>query len=252
MLRRIKEGGIMFKIAVCDDDCMITSKVETLLLELAKKKGIAIEIDIYFDGSTLSGAVDRGECYDLIYLDIEMTEQDGITTAKRVRKKDQQVLLIYISSHETYWRELFEVEPFRFLSKPIDISLFEKYFYKAIEKVSQKMLYFTFSFRKQIHRIKIGDICYFESKGRVIYIVLKDGTKRFYGKLNQVEMDLEKMNASFLRIHQSYLVNCMWIQTFSFTQVTLTDGTVLYISEERQKSIRRQYCILLNNEELVE
>ncbi|MSS62724.1 LytR/AlgR family response regulator transcription factor [Velocimicrobium porci] len=242
----------MFKIAVCDDDCIITSKVETLLLELAKKKGMVIEVDIYFDGSTLASAIDRGESYDLIYLDIEMTKQDGITTAKQVRKKDQQVLLIYISSHETYWKELFEVEPFRFLSKPIDISLFEDYFYKALDKISQKMLYFTFSFRKQMNRVKIGDICYFESKGRIIYVVLKDNTKRFYGKLNQVEAELEKMKVPFLRIHQSYLVNCMWIQTFSFTQVILTDGTVLYISEERQKAIRRQYCILLNNEELVE
>ena len=78
-----------------------------------------------------------------------------------------------------------------------------------------------------------------------INIIHMDGKDKFYGKLNYVEKQLGDSKIPFLRIHQSYLVNYRFICKISFSHVTLRDGTVLQISEDRQKKIREQYNNLL-------
>ena len=60
--------------------------------------------------------------------------------------------------------------------------------------------------------------------------------------MNDVEKQLSGTNVRFIRIHQSYLVNFDYIKSMSFTSVTMYDGTVLQISEDRQKSVRTQFC----------
>ena len=60
-----------------------------------------------------------GILFDIIFLDIEMGQEDGITVARRIRKIDKKVLIVYVTSHENYMMESFEIRPFRFLVKPV-------------------------------------------------------------------------------------------------------------------------------------
>ncbi|MDD3417807.1 MAG: LytTR family DNA-binding domain-containing protein, partial [Lachnospiraceae bacterium] len=84
---------------------------------------------------------------------------------------------------------------------------------------------------------------YFESKKRVIYIHMADGTvHKFYDKLNEIEEQLKSEKVDFWRIHQSYLVNSRYIIRMSYDQVELSDKKQLFISEERRKMISEKYC----------
>lgn len=239
----------MIRIAICDDEIRITSRVEELLLQLCESKGIVADIDVFFDGETLEKSILNGKHYDLIYLDIEMKIKNGIETAVNIREMDQNVLLIYISSYETYMKELFEVDAFRFISKPIDKDVFENYFLKAYERLYRYSYYFEFQYKRELFKVLIGDIVYFESKARKISIVLADGKEEiFNGKLNDVERELNNCKIVFLRIHQSYLISYRFIKSIKKTQVKLLNGSILQISEDRQKHIREQYCRLLGGE----
>lgn len=129
----------MLRIAICDDDMPLTTEVETLLLTISKEKCIQMEIDIYFDGTTLYKGLESGTNYDIIYLDIEMSYMDGIQAAHLIRDLKLPSILIYISSYDTYFKQLFEVEPFRFISKPIDVQLFYKYFMEAYKKINSQL-----------------------------------------------------------------------------------------------------------------
>lgn len=70
----------------------------------------------------------------------------------------------------------------------------------------------------------------------------------FNGKLSEIEENMSAGKVPFLRIHQSYLVNYHWIKLRSKSGVTLTDGTVLPISEERQKEFGKEYGRLLGGD----
>lgn len=90
----------MIEIAICDDEIIITSKIENTLVQLSEEMGIKVEIDVFYDGKTLVNYIKSGKKYDLIYMDIEMTEQNGISAANEIREIDKKVFLIYITSIE--------------------------------------------------------------------------------------------------------------------------------------------------------
>lgn len=76
----------MINIAICDDDKVILSEIKNLLLNIAEKNFIKIDVNTYYDGSSLEKDINKGEVFDLLYLDIEMS-QNGILTAKRLRER---------------------------------------------------------------------------------------------------------------------------------------------------------------------
>ena len=60
------------KIAVCDDDRLLTGEIDSQLQKIREKTGISFETDIFFDGETLWKAIEQNGSYDVVYLDIEM------------------------------------------------------------------------------------------------------------------------------------------------------------------------------------
>lgn len=238
----------MLNIAICDDDLIFASRIETMLLEISGNRLIDMDIEVYSDGCELWKDVSSGKVFDLLYLDIEMVQLNGIDVAKKIRENNTSVIIIYISNYDNYFIELFEVEPFRFIKKPVDEKIFLSYFDKAYDRIIQDEAYFEYKFNKIPHKILMKDIIYFESSGRLIKVLNKNGEGKFYGKLNILERQLQSGKISFLRIHQSYLVNYGFIKEISFSKVVLMDGTELQISEDRQKAIRTRYNELLGGE----
>ena len=206
----------MINVGICDDDLIFATKIETMLIKISKSQLIEMNIEVYSDGCELWNDIQNRNTFDLLYLDIEMLQVNGIDVARKIREKDMDVIIIYISSYENYFIQLFEVEPLRFI--------------------------------KVLYKIMLKDVLYFESSGRLIKIKGKDENGKFYGKLNMLEKKLENGKISFLRIHQSYLVNYRFIKEISFYKVVLYNGMELQISEDRQKSVREKYNVLIGGE----
>lgn len=229
----------MIEIAICDDEIVITSKIENILEELSEEMGIKVEIDVFYDGKTLVNYIKDGKKYDLIYMDIEMREQDGISAAREI---DKNVFLIYITSHESFAKDVFELNAYRFITKPIDLGIFRKYFEAVKDELTIRPQYFRYQYNKVVYRISLDEIIYFQSDRRVTYIITENGSKKCYGKLNDIECRLLQSNIVFFRIHQSFLVNPQYIIAYFYDSMELRDGTTLSISENRRKKVSELFC----------
>ncbi len=246
----------MLRIAICDDDSKFTGEIEALVFQESQKLGIRVETEVFSDGQTLLKSIQDGEHYQLIFIDIEMKQVDGITAARHIREIDRTVLLIYVSGYDKYLKELFEVEPFRFLSKPLNPVQFARYFKESCKRVNETEVFYQFTFNKEIRKVSVRDIVYFESSNRIVYIHLKDGSdEHFYGKLNNVEKELATSRQYFLRIHQSFLVNYDHVKKMNFVNITISymgKEMELKISEDRQKEVRQQLCKIAGGKAVIE
>lgn len=173
----------MINIAVCDDDLEITKSINKLLMKYQDERDLDFTVDLFNDGSGLKSSILKGKKYDLIYLDIEMRQMNGIATAKYIRSIDTTVLLIYVSNYDNYLKELFEVEPFRFMSKPINDKRFYMFLDLAIDRIRSANGIYCFRFNKDILTVILRDVIYFESCGSRVHIVLKGKLYKFYKKL---------------------------------------------------------------------
>ena len=233
------------RIAICDDDMAVTGVMDGMLQKIEKEEKIEMEVDVFFGGAGLWEQIQQTGAYDLIYLDIEMKDMDGITVARKIREKDPYTILIFVSAYDSYFRQLFEVEPFRFLDKPLDEKIFREYFLLAYKRISTQNERFAFRFEKRIYQLPLREIVYFESNLRVIYIHGKDREYRFYGKLNQVQEQMEKMSRYFIRIQRSYLVNYYHILSMNGREVELITGEKLPVSKEYKDRALSRYLELL-------
>ena len=240
----VKKGKNMIKIGICDDDLRAAGETQQYLDELGKKYGYRLEMDVYASGEELIREYQEGAGFDLIYLDIEMKQMDGIETAKWIREHHHHVILIYISSYDTYLKQLFEVEPFRFQQKPVGKEEFASVFLKAMARIEeQKESYFRFQSGRNMMNLLCRDILYLESAGRKIIVHTRNRTYEYYDKLDHAQEMLEEKR--FVRIHKAYLVNMDNVEAFQYERLSLKDGTILSISEKnrpRVRSIFWDYC----------
>ncbi len=232
----------MLNIAICDDDIPTTGKMETLVQKIAKRNFIDTEIEVFWNGESLVDAIVEGLNFDIIYLDIEMEKEDGISAAKRIRMYDKNVLIVYVTSHENHMKESFSVRPFQFLLKPVNEGMMEECFKAAYADINGGDFYFRYSYQRINHKIPVRDILYFESNKRKIFIITHKENFELYGKLNEIEKSLKNCKMSFLRVHQSFLVNYKHINGQAYDFVIMDNGKKISISEDRRKMISEQYC----------
>src|SRR5699024_3141440 len=146
-----------------------------------------VQIELYSDGKELLEDFESGIGLDLIFLDIEMKQVDGIETARKIREKDYHILIVYVSSYEQYLMQLFEVEPFRFLKKPLQREQLEDVFLKAQKRIEEKQKsYYRFQFGKTVIQVLQKDILYFESAGRKVIVHTVEKQYEYYDKLDQI------------------------------------------------------------------
>lgn len=240
----------MLRIAICDDEIVIVEQVRSFINELYSSD---LEITEFHSGETLVKAfkaLHQEERFDLIFLDIEMRGMNGVLAAKEIRKKDSNVLIIYISNYENYHRLLFEVEPFRFIKKPVMQEEFKEIFKIAYQRVCDKMGNLEVKYKGSIKEIPYSQIIYFRSEGRNVNIFVRDDEEiyNFTDKLDYVEKKFEKRKEQFLRVHKSYLVNYTYIKIFEYTRIVLFNDEVISISQDRREDVRKMYMRLLGEQ----
>lgn len=226
----------MIRVAVCDDDMATVEDISDRVVEAAFHK-TEVEIHRFYSGEELIEFYKEGNRIDLLYLDIELkTGMNGVDTAKKIKRMDGNIILIFVSSHQQYWRELFEAEPFRFITKPIEDDYFVEVFRKACDRIIGKEG--IFSFRKgysEMH-IPLKDIAYISSSKRIVAVHTQKQEFEFYGKLDDVINAIADIR--FIRIHKSYIVNIEYISNYKYNEMTLLTGDILSISEDRRKEVR--------------
>ena len=122
---------MMYSIAICDDDNLIIEQIADCLHKAFNQHNAEVIIDYYNSGDKLLLSIDNTK-YDIILLDINMPDMDGIETFRRLRKKNgfyfKEVPVIALTANTVFGaREMFLEEGFQdFLPKPIEVSALKR------------------------------------------------------------------------------------------------------------------------------
>jgi len=228
----------MIKIAICDDEMHICTELENAIIQYEHSHSFCLDLDIYYSAKQLLLKFDEGQQYDVIFLDIEMDELNGIELGNRLRYQygDERTKVIFISWKKQYAMELFNIRPFDFIEKPIDYNRVEKRLQLIHKLLKQENEYFYYSIMNRTEREYYKNILYFESMKRLVIIHSVNGKTTFYSKLKHIESEVNE--DTFWLVHKSYLVNCHKIKKFEYHQLTMDNGDVIPISQSRRSIIR--------------
>ena len=229
----------MYRIGICDDDKILCADLEEQLYALSKEMALKVEIDVWYSGESIQNDLQKGIELDLLFLDIELVQENGITVGKFIRNEmeDMQTHIVYISSKEGYAMQLFKVQPLDFLIKPVSVEQLKEVLMRSVKQKSRPDAYFEYQKGNSVFRIPIKDIAYFTSMDKKIVIIKKDGEEEFYGKLKNIA---ENLPVEFIMIHQSYIINQAYVREYSYETVKMVNGENLNISKPYRKETRRK------------
>ena len=208
------------KIAVCDDDKNYINTFENYVDALNDKH---LEYDVYYSGEELLYAYENNNAnYDTIFLDMEMNKLDGIETANLIRRIDNKVIIVFITSYTKYMQESFQCMPFRFLIKPIDFEELKNIYSEICTKLDNDPETFIFLENKKRTRVFCSDIIFFECCAHSILIHIKDGSIHKIRK-NMTELIQAIEKSTFVRVHRAYVVNMRYIYQISESDIIMHD-----------------------------
>ena len=237
----------MIRIGVCDDMEEEICRQKSILLRIAEKLDLEMEIRDFWSGEELLEEIENYGSFDIILLDIEMEGKDGIETARCIREKDFSTIVIFVSAHEQYCRKMLEVQPFAFLEKPVSEAALEDVLKKALRTRCPENERFLFSNQKHRYSVPIHQIMYFESIGRQICVHGTEHVYYFYGKLSAVEKETSGLHVRFARAQVSYLVNLRFVREWNYDKLKMDDGAEIPVSKKYRQDMRRHYMGMLEN-----
>lgn len=241
----------MIKIAICDDE----APTRAYLAALIRAQSCPCEIVEYA----------RAEDYlveireiDLLFLDIELSANspDGMALARRIREcaSGPQPVIIFVTGHERYVFDAFDVGAFQYLLKPVDEEKFAKVFARAAVQVCTAQICaaqleskaekpaLTLQVASATKTIPLENIFYIESSNHKVILHLTDGKFVCYAKIGDLETELQ---GRFFCVHKGYLVNLSYVDGYTKTEVSMTNGEKLLISKYKYQDFVKAHLHFL-------
>lgn len=221
----------MIKIAVVEDDKKASANLVGLIEEYIAQNNVQCEIVEFASGISF---LDQYKAdFDIVFLDINMPNMDGIEVSRELRKADSHVIIIFVTDMAQYAIKGYEVSALDFIVKPVKLYGLSKALSKAITLVEEKdNRDLILKHNGTVYRIKISDILYIEVARHHLVYHTAVGDIEGWGALDSVEKSLP--SGQFFRLHSAYIVALRYVVKVDGGDVILKDGTRLKISRNRK------------------
>lgn len=211
------------RVAVVDDEAAERVKLKEYLLCYGEENHVRMEIDEYENGDSLM--MKYRTIYDVIIFDIDMPGMNGMDTARRIRKKDINVVILFVTNVAQYAINGYEVDAVDYIIKPVGYYDFLMKFQKAVRRLAHRKEHIVaVETLDGIQKIKVSDIWYVEVLGHYLIYHTVNGEYKMRGSMKDHEAELCVYN--FIRIHKSYLVNLAYIENIHGNEINVAGKEV--------------------------
>ncbi len=228
----------MIKVAVCDDEESVRYKLKEYINDFFKEKNQSAVVNDYESGSQL---ISDKEQYDVIFLDIEMPELNGIQTVQQLRKYDTKSKIIYVTNYENYSRQAYKVHAFDYISKPVS----KESIYNVLSELMRYMKdgskpkQYAFNTENGIVSLYLDEIYYFEYLSRKAYIHSKNGV--FKSRYTLGELYDKFTEKGFQASHQSFIVNMSHISFIRGYDIFLDNEEKIPLAQKKAVEFKKQF-----------
>ena len=205
-------------IAICDDE----ENIRIYIRKLIQKQEPFCKITEFSSGKELLEFQDEtnAEEIDILFLDISMGDEDGMTVAKQLR-----------SQMESNFEQVFAqtIREYQYLMA------------KKKEKPKEVLVLNG----NRTRSVSADDIYYIESSNRKVTLYLRHEKIEYYDKISSLESELKP---DFFRIHKGYLVNIKYVERYDRTEVKMRNGDSLLISKYKYQDFVKRYLEYISEE----
>lgn len=234
----------MLKVAVCDDDWTFCEKIRKILEK--QFVGMIEKIEDFSSGEELMESINSGNRYQMIFLDQEMKDMDGIATATAIRNfpEQQDAVLFFVTAYECEIVSVVDVHPFAYIRKPVD----EKKFICSVQKAldimdtgGQVIVIKKKSGNIILNPIKIQ---YIEAHGHGCEIWYDNHIVECAMSMNKMYESLCQQSKLFVKVHRSYVINMKYYSGIEKAYIVMKDNKKIPLGQKYQGDFLEKYSEL--------
>ncbi len=221
------------RIAIVEDDAACKDLLMKFIHRFEEENSVSFACTVFTDGMELITGYQP--VWDLILMDIEMPLLDGMSTARRVREADQDVLIIFITQMAQYAMEGYEVSALDYVLKPVNYYAFSmkmKRVLNILQKRSDSFL--VIQNQEGAKRLSLNEIFYIEVQGHTLIYHTLEGNTSATGSRTIRNLEASLQGNSFVRCSQSFLVNLKYVESIEKDTIRMRNGDLLSISRSRR------------------
>lgn len=223
------------RIAICDDNKNEINQIFEVVSQIVNKLEISAKINLFHSGKDI---LKEKMSYDLLLLDIELNDMNGISLAKKIRKYNRNCIIIFISNYNNYLQEGYKVHAERYFIKPLDSLEFEIELKEILKEyiIDTK---FIFDLRIANYKILIKDILYIEYYQRktIIHTLSNDYSTTITIKEWLTILD----GCYFSQCHKAFIINLKHIKDISKNNILLENNDELVLTRKFKKTFIDNY-----------
>lgn len=235
-------GISMIKIAVCDDEASALNEINVLLQRYRAERDQDITYITFHSPLELLLEIEKGMRFHILFLDVVMPGENGMTVAREIRQYDNAVKIIFLTSSSEYAVESYTVGAYFYQMKPVCAETFFRLMDSAIAECEmEQKCGLILRCKGGVTRIHLEKLEYCEVMGRTLLFHLENGkVLESSGSLDELCGKLEQYD-NFLRPHRSYLINMEYIRNISYKAITMEDLAEIPIPHGKCSEIKNQY-----------
>ena len=228
----------MWKIAICDDEEEFCRQTEVLIGQLGEKLGEKFVVEIFRSAEEMLQRMSADT--DILLLDIKMGDMSGIDAARVIRRSNEDLCIIFITSMTEYAMEGYEVHAFGFIKKPVSYAPLERNLREAVKRLEfTKNDTVAISDKNGTLTLRSSNIIYIEAFRHDVELVTTQGRISTSKTLSELEEVFTEKG--FFRTHKSYLVNLRHIRTIDGSSLSMSDGSTVLLSKHRKKQFMESF-----------
>ena len=228
----------MIRVAIVEDEDVPAQNLIKYLGRFQDENDLQFEIARYSSGEEFLSAYKNQ--FDLVLMDIELPDRDGMSVCHDLRKLDAGVIIIFVTNLAQYAVKGYEVDALDFVVKPVAYPVMALKIKRAVDRIKRfsrrEGRKITVKDGDLTRRIEHADIKYIEILAHKIIFHTIHGNFKSYGTLKKLEGEFS--DTDFIRCNSCYLVNLKYVTSVSGYSCVV-GGEELQISQPRRKGFIR-------------
>lgn len=229
------EVNNVIRVSVVEDDEQAANLIEKYLNKYGADHRTDVKITHYCNAEMF--LENYRSDFDMVFMDVELGGMNGIVAAKRLRKFDQTVLLMFVTNMPQYAVKGYEVNAIDYVIKPINYNSFSVKLDKAFGLLAKRNgCPIKIRVDDGVKIVQSSEVSYIEVMDHDVIFHTTEGVIVAYGNLSEREKQLSKHN--FARCSACVLVNLKYVNGLYGDEVSVGKDR-LRISRSRKKEFMK-------------
>ncbi len=226
-----------YKIAILEDNPADAEYVSTLAVRWGEEAGHTLSILRFPSAEAFLFQYEDEKSADILLLDIEMGQMNGMELARKVRQGNDMVQMVFITGYPDFAAEGYEVSALHYLMKPVSPEKLWAVLDKAAANLAREEKYLSVTYDRKTDYVPLSRILYIEAQKQYVLIYTLEETYRMKKSLAKTAEELDEY---FLQVHRSFCVNLRHVAQIKTGGVVLKTGEEIPISRGMAERIGRE------------